>query len=76
MNTVASFVYFLLRKRLWVSVFRRLGEPHSSVMKQQAQLLAFSERINVAGDHFKKLEEHPAIEFHGYIKQVKKKIKK
>jgi hypothetical protein len=74
-TTVASLGNFLRRKRLWVSVFRRLGEPHSTAITQQARLLASSERINVAGDRFKKVEEYPAIVFHSYNRQVKKKLR-
>jgi hypothetical protein len=74
-NTVVSLVNFLRRERLWVSVFRWLDEPNSTAMTQQAQLFASSERINLAGDHYKKVEEHNAIAFRSYIRQVKKKLR-
>jgi len=38
-------------------------------------MLASRERINVAGDHLKKVKEHPAMVFHSYIRQFKKKLR-
>jgi hypothetical protein len=66
---------FLRRNRLQVSVFRQLDEPHSTAMRQRAQMLASSERINVAGDHLKNVEGHPAAVFYRYIRQFKKKLR-
>ena len=75
MTAVASLGNFLRKKTLWVSVCRRLSELHSTAMTLQSQLLASSERINFVGDHFKKVEEHPAIVSHNYRRQVKKKLR-
>jgi hypothetical protein len=74
-TTVASLGNFLRRKRLWESVYRRLCERRSTAKMQQAQLLASSERINLAGDHFKKVEKHSIIVLHSYSRQVKKKLR-
>jgi hypothetical protein len=75
-TTVASLGNSLRGKRLWVSAYRRLCERRSTAKMQQAQLLVSSERINLAGDHFKKVEERSVIVFHSYSRKVKKKTEK
>ena len=50
-----------------------LGERHSTSMTQRAQMLESRERINMACDHLKNVEEQPARIFHSYIRQLKKK---